>query len=78
MGIEYIVKKSFLSANARAIADNSREGFVKIIYNNRGEILGTHVVASNVSELINIPMVYNSETIVYPHPTLSEIFNELL
>lgn len=77
-GIEYIVKKSFLSANARAIADNSREGFVKIIYNNRGEILGTHIVASNVSELINIPMVYNSETIVYPHPTLSEIFNELL
>lgn len=78
MGIEYNVKKISMAANPRAIADGSREGFVKLIYNNKGEILGVHIIAENVSELINIPMVYNSETIVFPHPTLSEIFTDLL
>lgn len=78
MNLDYLVKKESLAGNPRAIADNSREGFVKVIYNNRGEILGVHILADNVSELINIPMVYNSQTIVFSHPTLAEIFNEIL
>ncbi|MCS7243944.1 MAG: NAD(P)/FAD-dependent oxidoreductase [Candidatus Calescibacterium sp.] len=78
IGLDYTSKKVNMASNARAIVDNSREGFIKVLYNNRGEILGVHVIAENVSELINIPMVYNSETIVYPHPTTAEIFNELL
>ncbi|MFN3995086.1 MAG: dihydrolipoyl dehydrogenase family protein [bacterium] len=78
MGLDYIVKRENLAGNPRAIADNSREGFVKIIYNNKGEILGVHILADNVSELINIPMAYNSQTIVFSHPTLAEVFNELL
>lgn len=78
IGLQYYVKRANLSGNPRAIVDFSRDGFVKIIYNIRGEILGVHIVSDSVSELINIPMVYNSETIVYPHPTLSEVFNEIL
>ncbi|MFN4219537.1 MAG: dihydrolipoyl dehydrogenase family protein [bacterium] len=78
MGLDYIVKRENLAGNPRAIADNSREGFVKIIYNNKGEILGVHILADNVSELINIPMAYNSQTVVFSHPTLAEVFNELI
>lgn len=78
MQVDFVSKKANIASNPRAIVDNSREGFVKILYNNRGEILGVHMIAENVSEIISVPMVYNSETIVYPHPTISEIFGELL
>jgi len=76
--IDYSIKKTSLASNSRAIVDNSREGFVKIILNQEGEILGTHIVAENSSELINIPMAYNSEIVIYPHPTILEVFNEIL
>lgn len=78
LGVEYFSRKYLLAGNARAIVDMTREGMVKILYNQRGEVLGVHVVSHDVSELINIPMVYSSETIVYAHPTLAEIWQDIL
>ncbi len=47
-----IVRKAYFSANPKAIADLDRIGFVKIIYNNLGEILGAHMIGNDVDLLV--------------------------
>jgi dihydrolipoamide dehydrogenase len=73
-----IVRKAYFSANPKAIADLDRIGFVKIIYNNLGEILGAHMIGNDVDLLVSVLLSYHSEVVVFPHPTLSEILNELI
>ncbi len=73
-----IVKKSYFSANSKAIADLDRTGFIKVIYNDIGEILGAHMIGNDVDLLISTLLSYHSEIVIYPHPTLTEILNELL
>ena len=61
------------------------EGFVKTIFDkNSGELLGAHMVGSEVTELISSFLVgkeletTSSELIntVFPHPTMSEMLHE--
>ena len=74
-----------LSANGKALALNEPNGFVKTIFDSKtGEILGAHMIGTEVTELINtfslaIKLEATEEDIIntiFPHPTLSESIHE--
>jgi dihydrolipoamide dehydrogenase len=79
-------KGSFpFSANSRARANGSTDGFVKILSDaETDKILGAHIIGSNAGEMISeavIAIEYgaSSEDIArtcHAHPTLSEAFKE--
>ncbi len=72
-------------ANGKALALGEPDGFVKTVFDARtGELLGAHMVGSEVTELIQGYAVgrtleaTEAELIraVFPHPTLSEMMHE--
>ncbi len=77
-------KYNFLS-NGKALALDQNRGFVKILTkDDSNEILGVHMIGSNVTELISEPAAAirlgkNADMItdtVHPHPSLSEVLYE--
>jgi len=81
------VKKLLFKTNGKALIDGAGEGFVKIIANKDGAVIGASVVGKSATELIHefIPVIKNGITIdnlaecVHGHPTLSEtVWNALL
>ncbi len=84
-GHDITVSKFPLIANGKALADGETLGFAKIISDNQyGEILGTHIMASNATDMISEAVVamqiegtvYDIAKAIHPHPTLSEIMAE--
>ncbi len=84
-GYELKVGKFPFSASGKASASGAKEGFVKVIYDAKyGELLGAHMVGSNVTEMIaEIVAARKLETTgneilkaVHPHPTMSEAVME--
>jgi dihydrolipoamide dehydrogenase len=83
--LEIKVGKFAFTANGRAIANDTTEGFVKIIADAKTDrVLGAHIVAANASELIAetvLLMEYegSSEDLartIHAHPTMSEAVME--
>ena len=79
------VGKFPFSASGKASAAGVKEGFVKVIFDEKyGEFLGAHMVGSNVTEMIaEIVAVRKLETTgheiikaIHPHPTMSEAVME--
>src|SRR5450432_1835340 len=71
--------------NGKAIAQGEDQGMVKVVFDKKtGQLLGAHMVGSEVTELIQGYVVaMNLETTeeelmhsVFPHPTLSEMMKE--
>ena len=69
----------------KALAVGEREGFIKTIFDgNTGELIGAHMIGSEVTELIHsYTLGKQLETTeedlidtVFPHPTLSEMLHE--
>ncbi|MGV8997804.1 MAG: dihydrolipoyl dehydrogenase [Parvibaculaceae bacterium] len=84
-GVEYNVGKFPFTANGRAKANKTTEGFVKIIADKvTDRILGVHIIGANAGELIQEAVVAmefagSSEDIArmcFAHPTLSEAVKE--
>jgi len=84
-GYEIKLGKFPFSASGKAQAGSTPEGFVKVIYDAKyGELLGAHLIGSNVTEMIaEIVAVRKLETTgmemvktVHPHPTMSEAIME--
>ncbi len=84
-GHEINVGKFPFSANGRAKAKGTTEGFVKIIADKTSDkILGAHIVSANASELLGeliIAMEFggSSEDLArsfHSHPTMSEVIRE--
>jgi len=84
-GYEIKLGKFPFSASGKAKAGGVPEGFVKIIYDAKyGELLGAHLIGSNVTEMIaEIVVARQLETTghemiksVHPHPTMSEAIME--
>ena len=79
-GITYKVGKVPFVANGKALASNEKEGFVKVLLGEMGELLGAHIVGSCATELIHEYALFRTmegidEEIlatVHPHPTLGE------
>ena len=86
MGMEIQVKKLPMSYAGRFIAENEgKNGLCKIITDKRyGQILGVHMIGNPSSEIIygaamavEMEMTLDEmEEIIFPHPTVSEIFRE--
>lgn len=84
-GHQVRVGKFPFSANGKAIAMGTTEGFVKTIFDAKtGELLGAHMVGSEVTEMIQgFAIAQGLETTeselihaVLPHPTMSESMHE--
>lgn len=84
-GYEIKVGKFPFTASGKASAAGAKEGFVKVIYDAKyGEWLGTHMVGSNVTEMIaEVVVARKLETTgneilksIHPHPTMSEAIME--
>ena len=84
-GYELKIGKFPFSASGKASAAGHKDGFVKVIYDAKyGEMLGCHMIGSNVTEIIAEAVVARKlETTghevlkaVHPHPTLSEAVME--
>src|SRR5210317_1037235 len=84
-GYELKIGKFPFSASGKAKAAGNPEGFIKVIYDAKyGELLGAHMIGSNVTEMIaEIVAARHLETTghemiktVHPHPTMSEAIME--
>ena len=71
--------------NGKAIAIGEPQGLIKTIFdNNTGEILGVHMIGSEVTEMIGAYLVAKTGELtdidiirtIFPHPTLSETLHE--
>jgi dihydrolipoamide dehydrogenase len=80
-GYEVKVGKFPFTASGKATAVGATEGFVKVIFDAKyGELLGTHMIGYNVTEMIAEAVVARKlETTgrelldaIHPHPTISE------
>ena len=84
-GFEIVVKKSFLLANGRALAQGDTEGFAQLVEDvETGKLLGAQIVAPNAGEIIHTALlaikagltVSELENTVFAHPTISETIKE--
>ena len=84
-GYDLKVGKFPFSASGKASASGHKDGFIKVIFDAKyGELLGAHMIGSNVTEMIaEAVLARKLETTgheilksVHPHPTLSEAFME--
>jgi len=84
MGIKVKVGKFPFLAIARALIHGEPDGFVKIVADDTGRVLGTHVVGVQATELIAEPALaqlfqgdaWEIGRNVHPHPSLSEAVGE--
>lgn len=83
--INYKASTFPLAGNGRALSENEKDGFVKLIVEEGSkEVLGAHILAYNASELIaeiGVTMelegtAYELGSTIHAHPTLSEIIME--
>ena len=85
LGKQIRVGRFPFQGNGKAIAMGETEGLVKTIFDSQsGEIIGAHMIGSDVTELIHgysIAKTLESTEeelmrAVFPHPTLSEMIQE--
>ena len=74
-----------LAASGKALGLGDTEGFSKLIFDSEiGELLGAHMIGSNVSELLGeigiLKLLEGSSKeigdLIHPHPTISEVLKE--
>ncbi len=84
-GYELKIGKFPFSASGKASAAGHNDGFIKLIFDAKyGELLGGHMIGSNVTEMIaEIVAIRRLETTgheliktIHPHPTMSEAVME--
>lgn len=84
-GFDIKVGKFPFTASGKASAAGAKDGFVKLIFDSKhGELLGAHMIGSNVTEMIAEIVVARKLEItgheliktVHPHPTMSEAIME--
>lgn len=80
-GIDYVKHVERINHNDRALAEGENEGFIKILMNKRGKVIGVQIIAYHAGDLIaewipvlngnlNLSSVYDS---IHPYPTMGEI-----
>jgi dihydrolipoamide dehydrogenase len=84
-GLDIRVGRFPFMGNGEAIAQGEDQGLVKVIFDKKtGQLLGAHMVGSEVTELIQgFVVAMNLETTdeelmhtIFPHPTISETMKE--
>ena len=86
-GENYSVKKLPMTFSGRFVAENEGgNGLCKLIFNEKEQIIGAHLIGNPASELIitaTLAIEQNLDIeqfkkIIFPHPSVSEIFRETL
>lgn len=80
-GIEYTVHVEEITHNDRALAEGENKGFIKILLNKKGRVIGVQIVAYHAGDLISewIPILNGNVKLstvtdaIHPYPTMSEI-----
>ncbi len=83
-GVEYSVGRFPFTASGKAAAAGDRDGFIKLIFDDKHSLLGAHAVGGNVAELIAEPTLakrlgLSAEQIastIHAHPSLNEAIME--
>ena len=82
--ISYKTSKFMFGANGKALALGEPEGMVKVLCNEKEEIIGVHIMGPHASDLIheaalaitNSMKIEEIKKTIHAHPTLSEAFFE--
>ena len=82
--IDYKVRKIPFRANGRAVADESDEGIIKLIYDSDKRILGCHACGNHSADIVQeatVLMALNCTTdklrdITHIHPTIAELLHD--
>jgi dihydrolipoamide dehydrogenase len=83
--MEYRIGEFPMSANGKALAEDSAEGMIRILSEKKtGEVLGVQIIAANATDLIAEAAafmsveatVYDVARTMHAHPTVSEVFLE--
>ena len=85
-GMAYTCSKGYYRANGKALAMDETEGFVKLMADGEGRIIGCHLFGAHAADLVqevSSLMALGATTdqlrdIVHIHPTLSEILQEMV
>ncbi len=85
-GMAYTCRKGYYRANGKALAMDETEGFVKLMADGEGRIIGCHLFGAHAADLVqevSSLMALGATTdqlrdIVHIHPTLSEILQEMV
>jgi dihydrolipoamide dehydrogenase len=83
-GHDVVVSKHRFAGNGRALIIGEHDGFVKLVTERDGPLLGVHLVGPWATELLAEGyLAVNWEaspeeigSLIHPHPTLSELFGE--
>lgn len=84
-GVAYTCKKGYYRANGKALAMNETDGLVKLLADDKGTIIGCHVLGAHAADLVQEisslmtlkTSVYQLKDMVHAHPTLSEMLQEV-
>jgi dihydrolipoamide dehydrogenase len=82
----YKVAKYMYRSNAKAQCMNETDGFIKMIVDMDGFIIGCHIIGAHASDLIHeVTAMMNEnanissyQNVIHAHPTLSEVIGECL
>ena len=86
-GVEYDTKKLPMAFSGRFVAENEGvNGVCKLLVGKDGKLLGAHVLGNPASEIITLAgmaielgiTTEEWERVVFPHPTVCEIFKEAI
>ena len=86
-GVPYRVSKLPMAYSGRFVAENEQgNGLCKLIQDEEGKIIGCHMLGNPASELIVIAgiaiqrgyTVEEFQKTVFPHPTVGEIYHEIM
>jgi dihydrolipoamide dehydrogenase len=83
-GTEVVVGRARFAASGRARTLGATEGFVKVVADRAGTVLGVHIVGPDASDLISAGVLAVEGALhvddivgaVHPHPTLGESLHE--
>ncbi|MCB5251425.1 MAG: FAD-dependent oxidoreductase [Candidatus Cloacimonadaceae bacterium] len=82
-GIPYEVNQHPLTANAKALAEGSSEGFIRVLYETKyHQVLGVQIAAEHATDLISEAGIlmelegtsYDLARTIHAHPTVAEIY----
>lgn len=85
-GMEIKVKKAFFQVQGKAIATLNTEGFIQLLLDKDDSIVGCQIAGGPATEIIHIlslaikfkMKVKDLKSIIYAHPTMSEIILEAI
>jgi dihydrolipoamide dehydrogenase len=85
-GSAYRTHKALFKTSAKAECMNETDGFVKMIVDDKNELVGCHIIGTHASDLIHEVgglmaqriTVDAYQSIIHAHPTLSEVLGECI